>query len=44
MIETPETFPNPNMPTIIPETVANHPKTDVEITYLKNKNIDEVIR
>ena len=43
MIKTPETSPNPDMPTIIPDTVANHTKTDVDMTYLKNNNIDDAI-
>ena len=44
MIDTPETLPDLDMPTIIPETVANHLKTYVEMTHLKNNNIYEVIR
>ena len=31
------------MPTNIPDTGAEYPKTDKEITYLKKKNIDEAI-
>ena len=41
--ETPETPPNPDMPTIIPDTVVERPKTYTEMTYLKKKNIDEAI-
>ena len=43
MIKTPETFPDPYMSTIIPDTRVKHPKTDIEMTYLKNKNIDYAI-
>ena len=31
------------MPTIIPDTGVERPKTDTEITYLKKKEIDEAI-
>ena len=31
------------MPTIITNTGAESPKTDVEMNYLKNMNIDEAI-
>ena len=44
VIETPDTFPEPDIPKIIPDTGVDHPKTDAEITYLKKKNIDEAIR
>ena len=44
VIETPDTFPEPDIPKIIPDTGVDHPKTDTEITYLKKKNIDEAIR
>ena len=43
MTETPYTFPNPEMPTIIPDMGVENTKTDVEMTYLKNKSIDEAI-
>ena len=43
VIETPDTFPEPDIPKIIPDTGVDHPKTDAEITYLKKKNIDEAI-
>ena len=32
------------MPTIIPDMVVKHPKTDMEMTYLKKKTIDKAIR
>ena len=32
MIKTPETFPDPDIPTIIPDTRVKHPKTNIEIT------------
>ena len=41
--ETPETFPELEMPTITPETGTESPKTDREMIYLKNKDIDETI-
>ena len=31
------------MPTIIPDTGAKRTKTDIDMTYLKKKNIDEAI-
>ena len=40
---TTETFPDPDMPTIIPDTGLKRTKTDGEMTYLKKKNIDEAI-
>ena len=43
MTKTPATFLDPYMPTIIPDTGADHPKTYVDMTYLKNKIIDEAI-
>ena len=43
MIDAPDTFPDPYMPTIIPGTVDECPKTDIEMTYLKKKTIDEAI-
>ena len=43
MTETLEIFPDPEVPTIIPGMVIDHPKTDAEITYPKKKNIEEVI-
>ena len=39
-----ETFPNPEMPTILTNTGVESPKTDVKTTYLENKKIDESIR
>ena len=43
MTKTLATFPDPEIPTIVPDTVVESPKTDTEITYLKKKNIDEAI-
>ena len=43
MNETTATFPDPYVTTITNGTGVEHPKTDVEMTYLENKNIDEVI-
>ena len=37
--ETPYTFPNPEMPTIIPDTGVERPKADAEMIYLWNYNI-----
>ena len=44
MTKTQETFPGPDMPTIIPDTGIERPKTDKETTYIKKKNIEEAIR
>ena len=44
MNETPETFPYPEIPTIIPETGVERPKMDTDTAYLKNNNIDEAVR
>ena len=41
--ETTETSPNPEMPTITPDTGAKHPNADKEMTYPEKKNIDEAI-
>ena len=41
--ETPETFPDPDMQTIIPDMVIKHPETDGEKTYYKNYDINESI-
>ena len=35
MTKIPETFPDPEIPTIIPDTGAKRPKMDVEMTFLK---------
>ena len=40
---TTETFPDTEIPTIIPDTGPKLTKTDGEMTYLKKKNIDEYI-
>ena len=37
------TLPDPEMQTIIPDMGADRPNIDGEMTYLKNKNIDEAI-
>ena len=44
MTETPSTFPDPEMPTIISDTGVDIPKTYTAMTYLKKKNIDKAIR
>ena len=44
MTETPVTFPELDMLTIIMDTGTEHHKTDVEMTYLKKKNINESTR
>ena len=43
MTETAANFTDPEMPTIT-ELVTERPKTDGEMTYLENKNIDEAIQ
>ena len=43
MTKTPATFPNSEIPEIIYETGTKCPKTEAEITYLNNNNIDEAI-
>ena len=43
MTNTPETFFDPDMPKIIPDTGVNRPNRDTDMTYLKNKNIYEAI-
>ena len=43
MTEAPSTFPDTDMPTI-PDLGIERPKTDAEMNYLKNNNIDEAIR
>ena len=43
MTETASNFPDPAMPTIT-ELGTERPKTDVEMTYIENKNTDEAIR
>ena len=44
MIETPDIFPEPDMPKIILDTGVEHPKTALDMTYLKQKDIDKAIR
>ena len=41
---TSKTFPDPDMPTIIPAMVNERPKTNREVNYLENNTIDEAIR
>ena len=43
MTKTLATFPDPCMPTIIPDTFVEHPKIDMDMTYFKKKTIDEAI-
>ena len=38
------TFPDTAMPTIIPGMDIERPNTDVEMTYLENKNNNKAIR
>ena len=44
MTETLATSPNLKILTTIPDSDIERPKTDSEMNYLKNKNIDEAIR
>ena len=37
---TPETFPGPDITTIIPDKGVEHPKMDTNISYFENNNID----
>ena len=41
MTKKPATLPDTDMPTTIPDKGIKRPKTDVETTYLKKKNMDE---
>ena len=43
MTETPEIFPDPDMPTIVPDTGVESPKMVRETNYLKMNNIDKDI-
>ena len=43
MTEKLSTFPNQLIPPIIPDTSAERTKTYMEMTYLKNRTIDEAI-
>ena len=40
MTETLATFPDPEITTIVPTTVFELPKTDIEVNNIKKKNID----
>ena len=42
--KTPSTSPDPEMPTIIPDTGVKHNKNDANMTYLEKKNIYQAIR
>ena len=42
--KTPETFPDPEMTNIVPDTGVYRPNTDVEMTHHKNKNIHKSTR
>ena len=44
MTDTPVTFLDPYIPTIMSDTGYENPKTDLETIYLENINIDEFIR
>ena len=44
MAKTLDTFPDPDIPTIIPDTVVKRPKTETHMTYLERNNINEAIR
>ena len=43
MTDTTENFTNQEMPTIIPNTGVEHPTTDLDMTYIEKKSIDESI-
>ena len=43
MNKTLSTLTSPDMPIIIPEMIIEIPKMDVDMTYLKNNNIDKAI-
>ena len=43
MTEKPSTLPEPEMSKIIPDTGVSLLKTDAQMTYLENNNIDESI-
>ena len=44
MTETPETFHRPEIVIITADNVSENPKTDVDMTYLENNNINKAIR
>ena len=44
MTKIPATLPDTEMPTITPDMGIEHPKTDVDMTYIEKKSIDEDIR
>ena len=41
--KTPASFPNPEIPTVIPDMGAKRPKMDVEMTYFEKNIIGEAI-
>ena len=43
MNKRPATFPNSEIPKIIPDTGVVYPKTDAEMNHIKNKNTDVAI-
>ena len=43
MAKTPTNLSNLDMPTIVTDTGAEHPKTDAKMTYLEKKNSYEAI-
>ena len=43
MTDTPATFPDLHMPTIIPDTGVKRPKTYAEMIYLEKNNIGKAI-
>ena len=43
LADTLATFPDPDMPIIIPYTGVDHPKMDMEMNYLEKKSIDGAI-
>ena len=44
MTDTTENFTNQEMPTIIIDMALKRPKTDLDMTYIEKKSIDEDIR
>ena len=43
MTKSRSTFPNPEIPKIIPDTGAKRPKANRKMTYFKKNNIDKNI-
>ena len=44
MNEKPSTLPDPEIPTITPDTCVKRPKMYVEIAYLEKNSIGEAVR